>query len=350
MAVNKSKEVARFEGKGIIINIYTLKDPFTKWDKIQITLYNNKIEFSTGNKFIEAKLEHIVDVGAELPRRAMEIAKSSLEDIKYNTSIIIQLPDSDKDIIGFASETSLYGKALVNTFLKKVFYLLLNKTKIKVQYEAIKGGSLDSSAKWEDGMLIFAQRPVKKGIKVVNELMLAVAVTSGGKPKIYNLFSNLESVEIESKTVDNEKLEVMEIKQMKSGETTTSYIYIPQKERLFVLRYINILTKYGRIVKKLLPRTEDELSSQLASEVWSGDRIKSEVEQLDPEEQEILTALYTGISSLELPTMMGLDVDDVEKILESLIDKGYLDLIRIRKETELSEKGRAVTNYIISNF
>ncbi|HIP17559.1 MAG TPA: hypothetical protein EYG76_04625, partial [Methanothermococcus okinawensis] len=139
-------------------------------------------------------------------------------------------------------------------------------------------------------------------------------------------------------------------KQIKGGETTTSYIYIPQRERLFVLRYIATLTKHGRLVKNLLPKTEDELSSQLASESWSGDKIKSEVEQLEPEEQEILAALYTGISSLELPTMMGLDVDEVEKILESLIDKGYLDLVRIRKETELTEKGRAVTNYIISNF
>jgi len=350
MAAAKSKEVARFEGKGIIINAYTLRDPFTKWGKIQITLYDNKIEFNFGNKFIESELEYIVDVGAELPRRAIEIAKSSLEDIKYNSSITIQLPDSDRDIIGFAPETSLYGKALVNSFLKKVFYVLLNKTEVKVKYEVIKGGSVDPSAKWEDGMLVFAQRPVKKGVKVVNELVLAVAVTSGGKPKVYNLFSNLESVEIERKTVDNEELEVMEIKQIKGGETTTSYIYIPQRERLFVLRYIATLTKHGRLVKNLLPKTEDELSSQLASESWSGDKIKSEVEQLEPEEQEILAALYTGISSLELPTMMGLDVDEVEKILESLIDKGYLDLVRIRKETELTEKGRAVTNYIISNF
>jgi helix-turn-helix protein len=351
MAKSKSKEIARFEGKGIIVNPYTLRDPFTKWNKIQITLFTDKIEFNFGNRKIEANIEYIEDIGAELPRRAMEIAKASLEDISHYSSITIRLPDSDKDIIGFAPETSLYGKTLVNTFLKKLFYVLLNKKEVKVQYGIIKGGSVDTSVTWEDGFLVFAQKPVKKGVSVVNEQVLAVAVTTGGKPKVYNLFNNIESVDIENKTIDGDKeLEVLEIKQIKGGETITSYIYIPQKERLFVLRYIATLTRYPNSVKKLLPKTEDELKSQLASESWSGDRIKSEVEQLESEEQEILAALYTGISSLELPSMMGLDVDEVEKVLEKLIDKGFLDLVRIRKETELTEKGRAITNYIISNF
>ncbi|AEH07376.1 CheF family chemotaxis protein [Methanothermococcus okinawensis] len=354
MTKSKSKAIARFEGKGIIVNPYTLKDPFTKWNKLQIMLFNDKIEFNFGNKKIEANLEYIEDIGAELPRRAMEIAKASLEDISHYSSITIRLPDSDRTIIGFAPETSLYGKTLVNSFLKKLFYILLSKKEVKVQYGIIKGGSFDTSVSWEDGFLVFAQKPIKKGVSVVNEQVLAVAVTSGGKPKVYDLFNNIESVDRVSKTITmgekEDEVEVLEIKQIKGGETMTSYIYLPQKERLFVLRYIATLTKYSNSVKKLLPKTEDELESQLASESWSGDRIKSEIEQLEPEEQEILTALYTGISSLELPPMMGLEVDEVEKILEKLIDKGLLDLVRIRKETELTEKGRAITNYIISNF
>ncbi|WP_292461030.1 CheF family chemotaxis protein [Methanothermococcus sp.] len=350
MAKFKSKEISRFEGKAIIVNSYSLKDPFTKWNKTQITLFTDKIEFNIGNKKIEANIEYIEDIGAELPRRAIEIAKASLEDISHYSSIVLRLPDRDKDIIGFAPETSLYGKTLINSFLKKIFYVLLNKKEIKVQYGVIKGGSVDNSVKWEEGFLVFAQKPVKKGVSIVNEQVLAVAV-KGGKPKVYDLFNNIESVDIENKTIDDGKeLEVLEIKQIKGGETITSYIYIPQKERLFVLRYIATLSKYSNSVKNLLPKTEDELESQLTSESWGGDKIKSEVEQLEPEEQEVLTAIYTGISSLELPPMMGLDVDEVEKILENLIDKGFLNLIRIRKETELTEKGRAITNYIISNF
>nr|7OD9_C Chain C, C-terminal domain of CheF from Methanococcus maripaludis [Methanococcus maripaludis X1]7OD9_F Chain F, C-terminal domain of CheF from Methanococcus maripaludis [Methanococcus maripaludis X1] len=103
-------------------------------------------------------------------------------------------------------------------------------------------------------------------------------------------------------------------------------------------------------IKSLLPKSEDDLDSEMAVESWSGDKLKNEVEQLAPEEQEILTAIYTGITSLELPGMMGMDIDEVEKVLEKLIDQGFLDLVRIRKETDLTEKGRAVTNFIITNF
>lgn len=143
---------------------------------------------------------------------------------------------------------------------------------------------------------------------------------------------------------------MLEIKQLRGGETVNSYIHIPSTKLLYVLRYISKLTKYHNTIKSLLPKSEDDLDSEMAVESWSGDKLKNEVEQLAPEEQEILTAIYTGITSLELPGMMGMDIDEVEKVLEKLIDQGFLDLVRIRKETDLTEKGRAVTNFIITNF
>ncbi|ACX73349.1 MAG: hypothetical protein GXN95_06700 [Methanococci archaeon] len=343
----KPKEVAVFNGKGILLNQYTMKNPVLKWEKLDIILYEDKINFIFPNKKVEVELQHVEDVGAELPRRAIEVAKSSLEDITYHSSITFRPPESDKTMVGFAPETSIYGRKPIENFLRKVFYVLLNKKEIKIQYGAIKGGSIDPNVKWEDGYLIFVQR---KSALSSGEI-LAVAVLENGKPKIYNLFSNIESIRLKTKLInENEEAEVLEIKQIKSNETITSYLYIEKRERLFVLRYIATLTKYKNTVKDLLPKSEDELTSEFAAESWSGEKIKSEVEKLSPEEQEILMALYTGISPLELPNMLNMDVDEVERILDELIDKGLLNLVRIRKEVELSEKGRAVTNYIVTNF
>lgn len=252
----KSKEVARFEGKGILVNPYTMRDPFTKWEKIQIILYNDKIEFKFKNNEIVATLDQIEDVDAKLPRRAIEIAKGSLEDLGEYSSITIKLPDRDIDIIGFAPETSIYGKTLINAFLKKLFFELLNKKEVKVQYGLIKGGSVDPSVTWENGMFVFAQKPVKKGVSIIHEPVLAIAVTTDRKPKVYDLFSNIESVNREKKAVDGEERDVLEIKQIKAGETMTSYMYAPQKETLFVLRYISALTKYHNAVSNLLPKTD----------------------------------------------------------------------------------------------
>ncbi|ACV24922.1 CheF family chemotaxis protein [Methanocaldococcus fervens] len=343
---DKSKEIATFHGKGILINQYTIKKPTLKWEKLDIILYEDSIEFKFLNKSIKVDIQYIEDVGAELPRRVIEIAKSSLEDITYHSSIIFQLPESDKTMIGFAPETSIYGRKPIENFLRKLFYVLLNKKEIKVQYGAIKGGSIDPNVKWEDGYLIF----VKTKSTLAGGEILAVAALEGGKPKIYNLFSNIESIRIKTKVIDDKEEEVLEIKQIKGGESITSYLYIQPRERLFVLRYIATLTKYKNAVKDLLPKSEDEVTSEFAAESWSGEKIKSEIEKLTPEEQEILMSLYTGISSLELPSMLNMDVDEVERILDNLIEKGLLDLVRIRKEVELSEKGRAITNYIVTNF
>ncbi|MBA2846821.1 hypothetical protein HNP88_001005 [Methanococcus maripaludis] len=346
----KSKIIATFKGKGVIVTPYTLRDPFTKWKNFQMQLYEDSIEFIFENKVIEASFDQIDDMGFELPRKALEIAKNNLDDISVYGSFKLNPPDEDKFSIGFAPEASIYGETTINAFLKKLFQQLLNKKEIKLQYARIVGGSVDIASEWEDGCFVFAKKPVKKGVSVIEEMVLAVAVTSGEKPKVYDLFNNIESVSLETKKINEEDKEVLEIKQLRGGETVNSYIHIPSTKLLYVLRYISKLTKYHNTIKSLLPKSEDDLDSEMAVESWSGDKLKNEVEQLAPEEQEILTAIYTGITSLELPGMMGMDIDEVEKVLEKLIDQGFLDLVRIRKETDLTEKGRAVTNFIITNF
>ncbi|ENN96253.1 hypothetical protein J422_03283 [Methanocaldococcus villosus KIN24-T80] len=340
------KELAKFQGKGILLNQYTIKSPVLKWEKLEITLYEDSLLFEFKDKKIEVELQYVEDVGAGLPRRAIEVAKTSLEDITYHSSITYKLPESDKTMIGFAPETSIYGRKPIENFLRKLFYALLNKKEVKVQYGAIKGGTVDPNVKWEDGYLVFAK---VKSLLSPGEV-LAVAVLEDGKPKVYNLFTNLESIRIKKKMVGEEEKDVLEIKQIKGNENITSYLYVEPRERLFILRYIENLTKYKNVVKDLLPKTEDELTSEFAAEEFSGERIKSELEKLTPQEQEILMALYTGISSLDLPNMLNMDVDEVERILDDLIEKGLVTLVRVRKEVELSEKGRAITNYIVSNF
>ncbi|ABR54164.1 Protein of unknown function DUF439 [Methanococcus vannielii SB] len=346
----KSKQIATFNGKGIIVTPYTLRDPFTKWRKLQIILYEDSIDFNFDNKSFEIDFKDIEDIGFELPRKALEIAKNTLEDVSVYSAIRAKPKDEDKFAIGFAPEASIYGEPTINAFLKKFFQQILNKKDIKLQYARIVGGSVDVNSNWQDGNLVFAKKPVRKGVSVIEDLVLAAAVTSGDKPKVYDLFTNIESVSIEKKKVGEEEQEVLEIKQLRGSETVNSYIYLQSIKMLYLLRYISKLTKYHNTVKNLLPKSEDEFDSEIAVESWSGDKLKTEVEKLAPEEQEVLAAIYTGITSLELPSMMGMGIDDVEKILEKLIDQGYLDLIRIRKETDLTEKGRAVTNFIITNF
>ncbi len=62
-------------------------------------------------------------------------------------------------------------------------------------------------------------------------------------------------------------------------------------------------------------------------------------------EDEILVALYSGVSALEVPTFMeGAEVDQVEAVYDKLISQGLVELVRLRKDVKLTAKGRNIVN------
>lgn len=69
--IDKSSEIARFSGKGILITPKTLEKPLLKWEKLEIILYKDKIVFEFVDKTIEVGVEDIEDVGAELPKKSL---------------------------------------------------------------------------------------------------------------------------------------------------------------------------------------------------------------------------------------------------------------------------------------
>ncbi|ADC68847.1 Protein of unknown function DUF439 [Methanocaldococcus sp. FS406-22] len=241
---DKSSEIARFSGKGILLTPKTLEKPLLKWEKLEIILYKDKIVFEFVDKTIEVGVEDIEDVGAELPKKVLEIAKSTLEDITYHSSIIIKSKEYGSVMVGFAPETSIYGKAPIDNFLRKLFYILLNKKEVKILYNAGE----DKDAKWEEGFLTFIKKRIKDGLISKIEYRLVIEVLVNGDAKIYDIFSNIKDVEIEEKDVNGEIEPVLKIQQLKEGKDVISYLYTKDKRvRLFILRYLVILLDYKHV-------------------------------------------------------------------------------------------------------
>ena len=241
---DKSSEIARFSGKGILLTPKTLEKPLLKWEKLEIILYKDKIVFEFVDKTIEVGVEDIEDVGAELPKKVLEIAKSTLEDITYHSSIIIKSKEYGSVMVGFAPETSIYGKAPIDNFLRKLFYILLNEKEVKILYNAGE----DKDAKWEGGFLTFIKKRIKDGVVVKVEYKLVIEVSENGDAKIYDIFSNIKDVEIEEKDVNGEIEPVLKIQQLKEGKDVISYLYTKDKRvRLFILRYMVILLNYTHV-------------------------------------------------------------------------------------------------------
>jgi len=63
---------------------------------------------------------------------------------------------------------------------------------------------------------------------------------------------------------------------------------------------------------------------------------------LTVEEKQVLMALHSGVSPFEIPEFVDMDVDRVEEIYERLVDLDALDLIRKRREVELTARGRKI--------
>lgn len=69
--------------------------------------------------------------------------------------------------------------------------------------------------------------------------------------------------------------------------------------------------------------------------------------KLSDKEKQILVALYSDVSSLEMDSFTGESVDKIEDMYKKLIEVGILNLIRWRMEVELSSEGRRLVMDIL---
>lgn len=66
--------------------------------------------------------------------------------------------------------------------------------------------------------------------------------------------------------------------------------------------------------------------------------------ELDEDERDVLIALYSGISSLDVPEFVGMDLDRVEAIYDRLVERDLVQEVRSRREVALNPSGRDVAS------
>jgi helix-turn-helix protein len=66
--------------------------------------------------------------------------------------------------------------------------------------------------------------------------------------------------------------------------------------------------------------------------------------ELSESEREVLMALYSGVSSFDVPQFLDMDVDRVEEIFEHLIEVNVLEEVRTRREVSLKPRGRNIAS------
>ncbi|MFC7228246.1 CheF family chemotaxis protein [Salinirubellus salinus] len=68
---------------------------------------------------------------------------------------------------------------------------------------------------------------------------------------------------------------------------------------------------------------------------------------LDETEQQVVMALYSGVSPFDIPDFLGIDVDEAEELVERLLELQVVEEVRVRREVELNARGRHIAGDVI---
>lgn len=205
---------------------------------------------------------------------------------------------------------------------RNILLLLLHNKRVYVKHPAMIGGAIDENAQWEEGRLAFVKDKKTRSEKIV--------VVKEIEENISVLLDTIESVELERRDVHNELRSVIDIKHQVDSDIYNSFIVSQSKTLSALIRYLkNHLEKKGLVSK----------SSNLMTAEWGDSSVT-----LSEGEEQLLVALYSGVSSLEMDAVLEINVDELDQIYERLINLDVLKLLRIRREVELSTKGRTIVN------
>ncbi|USZ68111.1 CheF family chemotaxis protein [Halorussus salilacus] len=192
----------------------------------------------------------------------------------------------------------------IDEFETDIYGALLDQKMLLTKHPAVEGGVVQDT-EWE-----------KARVKI-DEGQVNVAIASGTFVAIE--LDDIGSVERATRTVQGEQRTVLEVEHTQ-GDTS-------------VETYISGKTRRCSLLESLLRK---------------GERKSKGGVELNEVEKEVLMALYSGVSSFEIPDFLGMDVDEVERIFERLIEVDVLEEVRKRREVTLKTRGRNIASESIN--
>jgi helix-turn-helix protein len=287
MSKEGEHKIADTQGKflQVVKNGRKLNDP--DWTSGRILLSNKRLVLagSSGKRSIP-----LSDVKGLKGRYDVNQAVASVSDylsVEFDNNVV--LIGTSIDIEAF--ETDVYGA-------------LLNQEMILTQHPAVEGGVVQDTD-WE-----------KARVKI-DEGLVNVAIASGTFVAIE--LDDIGSVERATRTVEGEQRTVLEVEHTQGDTSVQTYI-----------------------------SGETRRCALLESLFLKGERKNEGGVELDEVEKEVLMALYSGVSSFEIPDFLGMDVDEVEAIFERLIELDVLEEVRKRREVSLKTRGRNIASESIN--
>ena len=262
------KIIADFVAKASLHHGKSGKKKMEEFEKSRIILSDKHLLIVSKNEKVTTHLKRIFDVRKiEIPDDIRNLMEDSLK--------IAFTKDGKPEIVVIKGD----GKK-IDKFSYLLMKLLLKGNKVIYKHPVMKGGVL-LKKDWSTGLL-----SVTKGAILLD----------GTAVKL----SSVRDIKVESRTIGDLKADVLNIKMMVSGESITSYLYVPDKRVMNLLgRYIGF--EYGSMLRKL-------------------EKIK-----LSDLEKQIIQAIYSGVPIDEIPLLFNIETSQVQMVINGLESKGLLE-------------------------
>ncbi|OVE85006.1 CheF family chemotaxis protein [Natronolimnobius baerhuensis] len=207
---------------------------------------------------------------------------------------------SDYISINSGADVHLISMAEVNEFELQIQKALLDGEIVLLKHPAVKGGVVQDTD--------WSKARVKIDTGVAN-----FAVENGSFVQIE--VDDVGTVTSEERTVLSQERPVIEAEHTDDGSS--------------VQTYISGGSQNCAVMKSVLDRGAEKNASQI---------------DLSGKEEEVLMAIYSGVSPFEVPEFLDINTDEVEEIYERLIELDVLEEVRVRREVALKPRGRNIAS------
>jgi hypothetical protein len=164
-------------------------------------------------------------------------------------------------------------------FISILMRLLLNGNRVIYKHPAVRGGVI-LDKEWKKGLL-----RISRGAIVLDNSPVRLC--------------SVRDIKTELKEVGRDRVEVLNVRMMNSGEAISSYIYLPDRKAMNLLgRYIAF--EYGGMLRTL-------------------QKLK-----ISDFEKQIMQAVYSGLAIEDLPAIINSEAADIQRIVNNLEEKNLL--------------------------
>jgi helix-turn-helix protein len=260
-----------------------------EWTSGRILLSNKRIVLAGNDGKRNLPLSDVASLSGRYDVNQTVAQVSDYVSIKMNgeSVVLVSMGENTEQF-----ETNLYGA-------------LLDQTEMLVKHPAVEGGVVTDES--------FERARIK-----VDDDQLSVAMQSGSFVSVE--LDDVGSADAASLDVQGEKSPVLKVEHTVEGDTSVQTYFSSDSHTCSILE--SLLSKEARKSQGSVDLSETE--------------------------KRVLMALYSGVSSFEIPDFLGMDVDEVESIFERLIEVDVLEEVRKRREVTMKTRGRNIASEAIN--